>query len=176
MCKLTDLIKQHPYSKIKTVPAGRLINLSGCVGLVLSGVVATSAKGSEYILRLTSAKGFLNIIQTDSRYEALEECRLVYIPARYIQGVEVALLQALAKENQQLSQAVLNARGVPLLDRLRLAIDELVGVGLIRATNSGPMIMKGQLRCGTVNTLSRLVGSSDSATSRVLQELRLEYL
>lgn len=153
------------------------MKLTGCVGLIASGIVAECTMmnhGEEFIIRLASKGTFLGLVDCGHTYQAVEDCYLTVIPAEHVQGVDATLVQALKRENQELTQALLNQVGRPLIDRVKSAIDALVNLGIIRATNGAPEIGKRRLRPGLIRILGRLAGSGPESTSRMLKRIRLE--
>ncbi|UOA07422.1 hypothetical protein [Methylobacter sp. S3L5C] len=174
MCSLTALIKNHAYAKTRTIRSGDGIHLQDGAGLILSGVVAVSESGADYIINMVTSGGFIRTSPTTNIYQAVNDCRITFVPRRCLQGVDSALVQVMVKENQALTQALIRVISQTLVDKVKFAIDMMVSLGLIRATNGTPEIIRGQFDIGIVTLLARLTSSRLESTSRVLKQLRLE--
>lgn len=167
MCKLKDLIEQHPYSRKHYVRRGDEIKLKGHVGLVVSGIVTVtplSERGTDLIIRLVAKGRFLGILSADSVYQTIDDCLVTVLPSKYIQDVDAALMEAMAKENEELTQTILNLTNRRVVDRLRWAVSALGNVGIVKSGQRFPP--------GTVTLLARLIGADICTVSREIKRLR----
>lgn len=167
MCKLQELIKQHPYSRTHHIRRGDEIKLKGNIGLVVFGVVTVtplSERGTDLITRLVAKGGFLGVLPTDSVYQTIDDCCVIVLPSKYIHGVDAALMEAMAKENNQLAQTILNLTNRRVVDRLRWAIDVLGNVGIVKSGQRFPP--------GTITLLARLIGADICTVSREIKRLK----
>jgi len=177
MCSLTALINNHAYAKTRTIRSGDEIRLQDGAGLILSGVVAVvavSESGADYIINMVTTGGFIGLFPSTNIYQAVNDCRITFVPIRCVQGVDSALIKIMVRENQALTQALIRSISQTLIGKVRFAIDMMVTLGLIRVANGTPEIMRRQLDIGIITLLARLTGSRLESTSRVLKQLRRE--
>lgn len=167
MCKLKDLIERHPYSRTRHIRRGDEIRMQGNIGLVVSGVVTVtplSERGTDLITRLISKGGFLGVLPTDSVYQTIDDCLVTALPSKYVQGVDAALMEAMAKENNELTLTILNLTNRRVVDRLRWAVGVLGNVGIVKRGQRFPP--------GTITLLARLIGADICTVSREIKRLK----
>jgi len=167
MCKLQELIRQHPYSRTRHIRRGDEIRMQGNIGLVVSGVVTVtplSERGTDLITRLVAKGGFLGVLSADSVYQAIDDCLVTVLPSKYVQGVDAALMAAMTKENNELTQTILNLTNRRVVDRLRWAVGVLGNVGILKIGQRFPL--------GTTTLLARLIGADICTVSREIKRLR----
>jgi len=167
MCKLQELIKQHPYSRNHHIRRGNRVKMKDHVGLVVSGVVTMtplSEHCTDLISRLVAKGGFLGILSADSVYQTIDDCLVTVLPSKYVQGVEAALMEAMARENDELTQTILNLTNRRVVDRLSWAVGVLGNVGIVKSGKKFPP--------GTITLLARLIGADICTVSREMKRLK----